>query len=956
MMYKKIICLILLVSFMAINTPAQERVVIFSDDFETAHDYVADNVAGTGWDGYFGWLPGESVDSLNANMDRPGQLYIQSSNGTWDAPWDPLAPFIYKYVEGDFIATVLVSDYAGTASDWVFHNDGGLMARASKADPDDEAGPGEDWVSIDYFPIWNCGNFVWTANNNVRREQCNNGKRFNLDPYLQLERKGNTFHFRTSSDGVTYTEITCSPITRDDFEGLPLQVGLRQAIYNSGSTGYVAFDNFTIEQIIQLKAFDPVPADGTPDVTEAVLEWQAGDTAAWHDIYFGTDPDALDFVVRNTLAQTTYTYGQDLVPGTTYYWRIDEVEADGETIHTGDVWNFQAIPLTAWNPDPSDGIGCVLTDSDLSWSAGSTAERHDVYFGTDEAAVAAATIDSPEFKGNQSATTFTPAELLDGTTYYWRIDEVEAGGATKHTGSVWSFTTLEDIPVSDPSLVGWWKLDGSCDGTLVVDSSGFDRHGSLGGNPQWIVGYSGGALEFDGRDDYVDLPIGSLIGSLTNSSFAVWANFANSGGAWQRIFDFGNDTTTYMFLTPRIYFIDPMRFAITTDGGAGELVVDDDSTLPSGWHHVAVTINADIGAVSLYLDGEEVASNTEVSLKPSDLGETTNNWLGRSQTADDAYYMGALDDFRIYNYVLTVDGIKNAMRGDPLLAWNPTPENGSTPDAEGASPMSWTPGDNAAQHDVYFGTDQEAVEQADASDTSGIYRGRQDPNSYTPPEELQWSTTYYWRIDEYNNDQTISKGNVWNFTTLDYLIVDDFESYNDLNEDLEGSNRIFYTWVDGYENPAVNGSTMGYPNPVFGDGEHFVETNIVHSGYQSAPFFYENSAASYSDVTASTSNLVIGQDWTKGDVQVLMLWFYGDADNDITEQLYISLNGQKVAYDGNASNLAAAEWIPWPIELSKFGINLANVTEISIRLERIGSSRGSGLLFIDDIRLYQVAP
>ena len=128
--------MVLLVPVLAIMAPAQEKVVVFSDDFETAHNYVADNVAGTGWDGYFGWLPGESVDALNANIDREGQLYIESSDGTWDAPWDPLAPFLYKYIDGDFIATVRVSDYAGTANAWVLHNDGGLMARASKADPD----------------------------------------------------------------------------------------------------------------------------------------------------------------------------------------------------------------------------------------------------------------------------------------------------------------------------------------------------------------------------------------------------------------------------------------------------------------------------------------------------------------------------------------------------------------------------------------------------------------------------------------------------------------------------------------------------------------------------------------------------------------------------------------------------------------------------------------------------
>ena len=106
-------------------------------------------------------------------------------------------------IEGDFVASVKVTDYAGTAAAQVYHNNAGLMARAKLED----AGPGEDWVSIDYFPIWNCGNFIRSADDNVRTENANNGLAWNLLPWLQLERKGNTFHFRTSSDGVTWTEM-----------------------------------------------------------------------------------------------------------------------------------------------------------------------------------------------------------------------------------------------------------------------------------------------------------------------------------------------------------------------------------------------------------------------------------------------------------------------------------------------------------------------------------------------------------------------------------------------------------------------------------------------------------------------------------------------------------------------------------------------------------------------------
>ncbi len=212
------------------------------ESFDVSRDFLAEGVEGTFWDGFLGLGENETVDVLNASIDRPGQLFIQSTGAFFQEPWSPIGPFLYKVVEGNFIATVKVSDYAGTADAPVYHNNCGLMARALP----DEAGPGEDWVSIDYFPIWNCGNFVRSADDDVRTENGNNGKAFGADPYLQIERKGNVFHFRTSPDGASWTEMGVSPLTRDDLDGVALQVGLFEATY-SGDPGYAAFDDFVLE-------------------------------------------------------------------------------------------------------------------------------------------------------------------------------------------------------------------------------------------------------------------------------------------------------------------------------------------------------------------------------------------------------------------------------------------------------------------------------------------------------------------------------------------------------------------------------------------------------------------------------------------------------------------------------------------------------------------------------------
>jgi len=117
---------------------------------------------------------------------------------------------------------------------------------------------------------------------------------------------------------------------------------------------------------------------------------------------------------------------------TTYYWRIDEKNAGGTT--TGVVWNFTTAaalpPGQATNPSPANGATSVSTTADLSWTAGSGATSHDVYFGT---------VSPGTFIGNQTGTTYDTGTMANSKTYYWRIDEKNANGTT--TGVVWSFTT-----------------------------------------------------------------------------------------------------------------------------------------------------------------------------------------------------------------------------------------------------------------------------------------------------------------------------------------------------------------------------------------------------------------------------------------------------------------------------------------------------------------------------------
>lgn len=214
----------------------------FEEDFSAPYDFVTQSVEGTAFDGLAG-----DINDINgvadASLSREGQLYLESTNSVWAEPWSPLGLMLYKIVAGDFVATVKVTDYAGDVDSWVYHNSGGLMVRNVE---NSDAGPGEDWVSLDYFPIWSCGNFVRSANDGARTENGHNGLQWDLYPWLQIERTGNIFHFRVSADGVTWQEMAASPLERKDFDGLPVQIGLHHAVF-SDSVGYIAFDEFSIE-------------------------------------------------------------------------------------------------------------------------------------------------------------------------------------------------------------------------------------------------------------------------------------------------------------------------------------------------------------------------------------------------------------------------------------------------------------------------------------------------------------------------------------------------------------------------------------------------------------------------------------------------------------------------------------------------------------------------------------
>jgi hypothetical protein len=316
------------------------------------------------------------------------------------------------------------------------------------------------------------------------------------------------------------------------------------------------------------------------------------------------------------------------------------------------------------------------------------------------------------------------------------------------------------------------------------------------------------------------------------------------------------------------------------------------------------------------------------------------------------YRPGALEREKVYYWrVDEFDGI-GTYKGNiwsfttPGAVGNPEPAYDAG-DVQMNVVLNWTPSDSAASHQLYFGTDKEAVRTAGAGSPEDKGSKALGAETYDPGV-LDADTTYYWRVDEVDAQGNTVKGPVWIFTTGNFLLVEDFESYTDNDADGEA---IWQTWIDGF-GVADNGAQVGYLMPPY------AEQTVVHGGSQSMPLLYVNEAG----VTNSEASMTLtgSRDWTQGSVAELSLWLRGSSNN-AGEPLYVAIANTTgspaiAAYD-DPSVATARSWTQWRVPLQAFsdqGINLTDVETLVIGLgskSGMASAGGSGTVFIDDIRL-----
>jgi hypothetical protein len=328
--------------------------------------------------------------------------------------------------------------------------------------------------------------------------------------------------------------------------------------------------------------------------------------------------------------------------------------------------------------------------------------------------------------------------------------------------------------------------------------------------------------------------------------------------------------------------------------------------------------------------------------------DEVNNATGGPTQGSATYTPGPLEMAKTYYWRVDEFDVVDTYKGDVWsfttvgAVGSPAPANGAV-DVTQTPVLTWAPGVFADTHEIYFGVDAASLELKGS--------GNLGAESFEPGE-LEWNTKYSWRVDEANNANTDSPwtGPLWSFTTANFLTIEDFESYNDLDEGQAGSNRIYLAWIDGFDNPAANGSVVGNFDPPF------AEQTIVHTGNQSMPMAYDNAVGKSEATLTLTSN----RNWTVNGVNTLTIWFRGSSSN-AAEQMYVALNGNAVVNNDNPDAAQKTSWIQWNIDLQAFadqGVNLANVTSITLGLGNRSNptAGGAGMMYFDDIRLYPPAP
>ncbi|MCU0915351.1 MAG: LamG domain-containing protein [Planctomycetes bacterium] len=494
-------------------------------------------------------------------------------------------------------------------------------------------------------------------------------------------------------------------------------------------------------------------------------------------------------------------------------------------------------------------------------------------------------------------------------------------------------------------LVHHWQFDEDAAATATAVDVVAGLNGTIEG-PVSAAGKVAKALSFDGSNDRVQV---TAFAAPPQGTIALWINPSLSKSK-ERFLGTGGDFEIWLRSNGELKNELFDNGSTTLGTGAGVIKANQ-------WQQVALTYDGAAQTVAIYVNGEPKGAG-KANL-PSVPTATVLQFGTRPGIAANEYYKGLLDDIQMYDEVLAADQIKSLFQnpGTTLVvvttkASAPSPADGAK-DVPADTILTWTAGlftvGLSPRHRVFFSAEVNDVHNRKAPVTQD---GERYPAAGTL--DLDLGRTYFWRVDEANSVTGWDQGDLWHFTVANYVVVDDFEDYNDVEP-----HRIFDTWSDGWD-VAANGSVVGHSQAPF------AEQTIVHGGRQSLPLLYDNTGqAKYSEAVAYLDDLGASRDWTARGVKVLSLWLRGRLPgNGVTgnqpEKMYVAIANQNgktgTVYHPNAGAILLEAWTQWQIDLKEFsdqGVNLSNVERLILGFGDKANPKtgGAGAVYLDDIRL-----
>ncbi|MHC4570246.1 MAG: hypothetical protein ACYTE3_31400, partial [Planctomycetota bacterium] len=531
------------------------------------------------------------------------------------------------------------------------------------------------------------------------------------------------------------------------------------------------------------KATHPDPDDGAVlESTWASLSWQPGDHAVSHDIYLGENYEDVENGTGGTFRGNQrssflivgffgFPYPNGLVPGTTYYWRIDDVNDlhPGSPVK-GDVWSFSIPPNTAHNPNPPDGADFVAPDVILTWTPGFRAKVHTVYFG-----------DSFDEVNNgvsgriQASPNYDPGPLVAGKTYYWRVDEFD--GPIWHKGDVWSFTVGAEGP------------GGPVEGAIYVDAINGDD-GNNGLTPHSAVATIRKGIETAADGEIVLVYPGLYEEEVDFLGKAVVVQGVAVNGAGVPVIQNPGDFAVSFYSGEGPDSI--LQNFIIRDSFMGVFITGSSPTLSN------LTIVSNNSGIEAYTGSEPDITNTILwyntegdlfgcqarysCVERGGEGDITLDPLFADPDNGDYHLRSERGRYWPEYDIWVLDTVTSPCidAGDPEVdaSGEPLPNGGrinvgayggtleaSAVDVESPTEFTWTAGLNAVAHNIYLGTNLARVTEANIDDSAGVLVSRNQAHPGFGPVDLQPNTIYYWRVDEVGSDGSTVTGDIWTFAT-----------------------------------------------------------------------------------------------------------------------------------------------------------------------------------------------